>query len=406
MRLGELGRKWKKPGFRVFLSEFSGIFRRVDVITQAALGAAMGELMMGQRLGNRALAWGALFGCLPELIECLPSPFLDTAREIACGRGLGHSVILIPLASWGIARGLAKLWTRENIQQLEAWRFVLVVWLAHVFVDCFTVEGAALCWPFSIKHVAFNMLPDFDLLFSAPLIVMVIWLAFLRETKGKKTRNKKPTPLSKRKKICYWCFGLSFGYALLGVGLKFIASAGFEADLARRKTVFVRRMESPTPFNLLLWRCVVDRESELWVGYRTIFEWHETPVRWTVYLKGEDALAKVADLRETKTLTNATNGWWISRPNMKGAWLGDMRFCETRTWGSKKGAVDSRLAISWLIDSTADRNRLREILPENAAPGHLSRMGKRIFGDRENWEANPRLAGTKGSLPEFLPVEE
>lgn len=377
----------------------------VDGITQAALGAAIGELMMGKRLGNRALAWGALFGLLPGL-EGVFSPILDTARELACGRGLGHSLLLIPLASWGIARGLAKLWKREKIPMPEAWRFVFTVWCSHVLVDCFSVEGAAVGWPFSIKRVAFDFLPPVDFLFSGPLLVTVIWMAFLETTKGKNPRSKKVSPLSKRRKLCFWGLGLSAGYASLALGMKFIASAGFEADLVRRGTTLHRRMESPTPFNILLWRSVVDRGDDLWVGYRTVFENRDTPVRWTIYPKGADALAKVADLRETKTLTALTDGWWIARPNVKGGWLGDLRSCETRTWGSKKDAVDSRLAVSWLIDAENGKDRLRTLYPSPKPPGDLKRMGRRILGDRDAWEANPRLAGVSGSLPEFLPAAE
>ncbi|MEO5914318.1 MAG: metal-dependent hydrolase [Luteolibacter sp.] len=378
----------------------------MDWITQAALGALIGELMMGKRLGKLALAWGALFGVMPELLELFFSPVLDTARELACRRALAHSLPLMALGSWGIAHGLAKLWKREKISKGEAGLFVFAVWSAHVLVDCFSTEGSALLWPLLSKRVTFDFLYRIDFLFTAPLLVTAVWLVFINEQKPKKTRGKKIAPVSKRKKICYWGLGLAAGYALLACGMKFIASSGFDADLARRGTKFSRRMESPTPFNFLLWRSVVDRDVELWVGYRTIFERHDTPVRWTIYPKGADALAKVADLRETKTLTSVTDNWWIARPNIKGAWLGDLRFCETRTWGSRKDAVDSRLAISWLIDTKHDGDHLREIFPNESAPGDLMRMGRRITGDREAWEANPRLAGAEGSLPEFLPVEE
>jgi len=34
------------------------------------------------------------------------------------------------------------------------------------------------------------------------------------------------------------------------------------------------------------------------------------------------------------------------------------------------------------------------------------RMAARIIGNRQAWEANPRLAGVTGSLPECLGVEE
>jgi len=380
--------------------------RGVDWITQAALGAALGEWVLGKRLGNRALAWGALFGILPGL-DVIVFPFLDTAQKLAWQRGPSHSLVVMAAGSYALAQGLAGLWRKDKISKAQAGWFVAAVWSAHVLVNCFTVEGAAVPWPFAGKRVAFDCMSHSDVLFTGPLLVTVVWLAFLRDEKQKKPRGKKVAPPSKRRRLCFWGLGLSAAYALLGVGMKFVASAGFEADLTRRGVKYARRMESPTPFNILLWRSVVDRGDELWVGYRTVFELHQTPVRWTVYLKGRDALTKVVPLRETKKLMEWTDGWWIARPNAKGAWLGDLRFPESRTWGSKKGAVDSRLAFSWTIHSTAKGDHLQQISPDNGNPGEtLQRMAARIVGNRETWEANPRLAGVAGSLPEFLPVEE
>ncbi len=367
----------------------------------------MGELMMGRRLGNRALAWGALFGVLPELVELVISPLLDTARELAVERGLAHSPLLMALASWGIARGLARLWHSEKILVAEAGRFVFAVWCAHVVADCLTVEGAALAWPVSMTRVAFNVLPQTDFLFLGLLLVTVFRLAFLREEKVKKSRGKKAVSLTKRRKICLWGLSLATGYALIALGMKLTASAGFSADLTRRGTKIQRRMEAPTLYNILLWRCVVDHGDELWVGYRTVYEFHQTPVRWTIYPKGEDWLVKVRDTREAKTLTAASNGWWLARPHSKGAWLGDLRFQEVRVWGSRKGVVDSRLARSWVIDPHAKNDQLRSIslFKENRGD-FLARLAGRVVGRREDWEANPRLAGVVGSLPEFLAVHE
>jgi inner membrane protein len=386
-----------------------GIFphhRDVDWITQAALGALIGELMMGKRLGKRALGWGALFGILPSL-EVLLFPLLDTTRELAWQRGPGHSLIVMALGSWGIARGLEKLWKREKISRLDAGSFVAAAWSVHLLIDCLTVEGAALFWPVSSQRVSFNLLHSGDFLIAIPLVAAVVALAILPEPVLKKTRGKKPPPPSKRGKVCHWGLGLSMGYVVLAAGLKFVASAGFDADLARRGTKFERRMESPFPCNLLLWRSVVDRGADLWVGYRSVFEFHSTPVRWTVYPKGAEALAGVAEMRETRTLVRLTDGWWISRPHAKGAWLGDLRMPEVRTWGSKKGMVDSRLAASWIINATATDDALTLISPDTTGAGDsMGRMARRTFGNRETWEANPRLAGVRGSLPEFLAVEE
>lgn len=382
--------------------------RAVDWITQAALGALIGELMMGRRMGNRALAWGAFFGLMPEMLEGLVSTLLNTAWGLMCGRGLGHSLAMVALGSWGFAYGLEKLWKPEKIGRKEAGLFVFTVWSVHVLADCFSSEGVALLWPLSGTRVAFHFLPRVDFLFTAPLVVAVVWLLCLREVKPKKkTRGKKSAPQpSKRRKLCGWGIGLSVGYALLAIGMKFVASAGFDADLARRGTKFARRMESPTPFNILLWRSVVDRGSEFWVGYRTIFENRETPVRWTVYPKSPDNLNAVAAMRETKTLTTLTDGWWLARPYAKGAWLGDLRYPESRVWGSKKTMVDSRLGQSWVINPTLKNDHLRSFSTNNDDAGdYFKRLASRIAGNHESWEANPRLV-TAGSLPEFLAVEE
>ena len=86
----------------------------MDLITQAALGAGMGECIMGKRLGKRALTWGALFGVMPEFIESLFFPLLDTARELACSRALGHSLVVMVLGSWGLAYGLERLWVTPH----------------------------------------------------------------------------------------------------------------------------------------------------------------------------------------------------------------------------------------------------------------------------------------------------
>lgn len=365
-------------------------------MTHAVLGAALGELILGRRLGNRALAWGALCGTLPD-VDALLLPWFGTANQLWWHRGPSHSLVVMIAVSWALATWLAKLWKREKISRAVAGWFVFAIWGAHVLIDCFTVYGTSVGWPFPVGRVAFNHLFIIDFCFTMPILVTVAWLAFLR--------SKKQLP--KRRRLNAWGLGLAASYALLSVAMKFAASAGFDADLARRGATYQRRMEAPTPFNILLWRSVVDRGDEFWVGYRSVFEWHDTPVRWTVYPQGKSALAGLGDLREVKAVQWFTNGWWIARPHAKGVWIGDLRFDETRSWGDKKGMVDSRLAFAWDLTPNAPGERLQPIFPVRPQTGAtVLRMVERIIGNRAAWEANPRLAGVTGSLPEFLAAKE
>ena len=368
----------------------------MDSITQAALGAAVGEMMLGRRLGNRALAWGALFGTAPDL-DALFAPFFSNATNLWWHRGPSHSLVVMIAASWLLAPWLAKLWKRDKISRARAGWFVFAASSTHVLIDCFTVYGTSVLWPFSATRLAFNHLFIIDPAFTMPMLVALTWLAFLR--------TKKQLP--KRRRLNAWGLGLSSAYALLSVGMKFAASAGFEADLTRRGVAFERRMEAPTPFNILLWRSVVDRGNEFWVGYRTVFEARSSPVRWTIYPKGENALAGMENLREVKTLQWFSGGWWIARPHVKGAWVGDLRFDETRSWGNREGMVDGRPAFAWDVMPGADGDRLRSYFPTRTNPGEtLRRMAMRIAGKKDAWEAIPRLAGVTGSLPESLAVKE
>ena len=370
--------------------------RRVDSLTHAVLGAALGEMMLGKRMGNRALAWGALFGSLPDL-DGLLAPLFDTAGRLWWHRGPSHSLLVMMAASFVLAPWLVKLWRRDKISRALAGWFVFVLWSTHVLIDAFTVYGTAVAWPFVAHRVAFNQLFIIDLGFTMPLLVAVVWLAFLR--------TKKQWP--KRRRLNAWGLGLAAGYALLGVGMKCVVSAGFDADLARRGVIYQRRMEAPTPFNILFWRSVVDRGDELWVGYRTVFETYQIPVRWTVYPKGRDALAGMMDQREVRALQDFTGGWWIARPHAKGAWVADLRFDETRSWGDKKGMVDSRMAFAWNFTPDASVDRLQSLHPARSRSDEtLKRMAARLIGNRQAWEANPRLAGVTGSLPECLAVVE
>ena len=74
-----------------------------------------------------------------------------------------------------------------------------------------------------------------------------------------------------------------------------------------------------------------------------------------------------------------------------------------REWGKREGMVDHRFMFSWNLLPGEERNRLRPTPRQRGEMGDMmKRLGRRALGDREAWEANPRLEGVTGSLPEFL----
>ena len=369
----------------------------MDWITHASVGALAAEITLGKRMGNRALVWGAGFGIAPDLLDTLLSPFLSTAGKLAHEYGASHSLLLMVLLSLVLPRWLLKQWKPSKVTQPQAGLFVALVWSTHLLVDGLGVRGVQLLWPHLGLPVAFNLLGQSDGFFTASLLVPLVCLAFLRAKKEQ----------AKRRRLWWWSVGLSSGYVVLALLAKSAAGVGFAADLTRRGMTYESRLESPTPWNILLWRGMVDGGDEIWVGYRTVFEWHSTPVRWTVFPRERAAFAQYATTREAQRVAAFATGWWIARTNKTGLWLGDMRHGEHRLWGERKGMVDIRLKYSWQLEPAPAADPLRQITPEQKNPWDLTRRQlRRSIGQRDDWEAIPRLAGIPGALPELLRVVE
>ena len=71
----------------------------MDSITQAALGALCGELVLGKKLGNYGILWGALFGTFPDL-DIIAYAFLSASEQLEWHRGLSHSILMVFIATF------------------------------------------------------------------------------------------------------------------------------------------------------------------------------------------------------------------------------------------------------------------------------------------------------------------
>jgi inner membrane protein len=63
----------------------------MDSITQIVLGAAVGEICLGKKLGNRAMVWGAIAGTIPDL-DIISSIWNTPTDNLRSHRGISHSI--------------------------------------------------------------------------------------------------------------------------------------------------------------------------------------------------------------------------------------------------------------------------------------------------------------------------
>src|SRR6185503_9287351 len=69
----------------------------MDSLTHLVLGAAVGELVLGKKIGNRALIWGAIGETIPDL-DVFGNLFLDPIDALAFHRGITHSILFSLIA--------------------------------------------------------------------------------------------------------------------------------------------------------------------------------------------------------------------------------------------------------------------------------------------------------------------
>ncbi|MGB3798511.1 MAG: metal-dependent hydrolase, partial [Lewinella sp.] len=70
----------------------------MDSLTQVVLGAAVGEAVLGRKVGNRAMVWGGLAGTLPDL-DVLSGLVTDPMSALAYHRAFTHSLPFALLAA-------------------------------------------------------------------------------------------------------------------------------------------------------------------------------------------------------------------------------------------------------------------------------------------------------------------
>jgi len=75
----------------------------MDSLTQIVLGAAVGEVVLGRKIGNRAMLWGAVAGTIPDFDVMIGSLFMNEINGLAFHRAITHSIFFAVAFSFLIA---------------------------------------------------------------------------------------------------------------------------------------------------------------------------------------------------------------------------------------------------------------------------------------------------------------
>lgn len=232
----------------------------MDSLTQITLGAAVGEAVLGKKVGNRAVLWGALAGTLPDL-DVVFSLFMDPVDYLSVHRGFSHSVffpfVAAPLLAY-IAHSIHK---RSTEASYFGW-IKLFFWaiITHPMLDMMTGYGTQLFYPITRYTYEFNTIFIVDPLYTLPFLFCLIVAM---------TKNRN----SPKRRFWNWLgISLSTFYLLLTIPLKLFAIPVFQQALDDQQIEYERMRTFPNPLTSFYWRALVETDDGYYEGHYSYFQ--------------------------------------------------------------------------------------------------------------------------------------
>jgi inner membrane protein len=273
----------------------------MDSLTQIILGAACGEAVLGKKIGNRALLFGAIGGTIPDL-DVFIGRFLygNEIQAMAFHRGFMHSILFAILGSFVFGWITYKLYNtgkRQESTTLKNW-ILLFFWaiFTHPLLDCFTPYGTQLFAPFSNYRVAFNNISVVDPLYTVPFLVCMIVLMFFKRTNTKR--------------ILWLKSGIyiSSAYMIFTVFNKFYMDAVFEKSFKKAGIKYTRFSAQPTILNNILWYAVAETNDNYHLTFYSMLDKKPISEKIITVKKNHDLL----DMNDAnlQTLTWFSNNYY------------------------------------------------------------------------------------------------
>jgi inner membrane protein len=235
----------------------------MDSVTQALLGAAVGQAVLGKSLGNKAILLGAVVGTLPDL-DVILVPFFDELEKISIHRGYSHSI----LVNLGLATAFSflswKFWKGKLLSFGRWWLFFFLALITHILLDSFTSYGTQLFQPFSDARVAWDTIGIVDPVYSGPLLVGVIGALLYQRRQRVRAR-----------KWNRWGLIVSTLYLAFTCFNKRQVDVQVMDSLQKQGVEFKKIATVPVSFGSMLWYGVAKTDDGLYIGNYSVFDKEE-----------------------------------------------------------------------------------------------------------------------------------
>lgn len=282
----------------------------MDSLSQIVLGAAVGNELLGKKLGNKAILYGSIVGTIPDL-DVLVGKFLDPLTAVEIHRGFSHSVVFFIILSPILGLLLKKLEREKGVTFKEATLFAYLVLQTHALLDFFTTWGTQLLWPMEQRY-SLQSIFVIDPLYTLPFLFCLI--VSMRKNKTSKERR-------------FWNrtgLIISTSYLFFTLFVQSIVLHKFEKQLKHNAISYQEIVVKPSPFNIVLWTTNVKVENGYWIGDYSFFDTKPIQFQFIPHQKG--LIADIDSEPVIQQLKRMTEGWYCITKSDNQLYFNDLRF--------------------------------------------------------------------------------
>ena len=224
----------------------------MDSLTQAALGAAIGQATLGRKLGKTGAIAGALIATIPDLDVVLYA-FYDSVDMLRIHRGHSHSIIFSVFCAFAVAALIKQTKRFEAVSFLKLYWFTFLCLITHVLLDYCTAYGTQLLLPFSDARLGLDTINVVDPVYTVPLLLGTLGGLLISKLKPYAMRLN--------------ALGLVFStvYLLFTLTVKHTINERFTQNLEKESVEYVDILTMPVGSASIHWYGVATTNSALYM---------------------------------------------------------------------------------------------------------------------------------------------
>jgi inner membrane protein len=283
----------------------------VDSLTHLAMGAVIGEAVLGREQGKRAWLWGAIIAAFPD-IDVTFKYLFTPAGGILFHRGMTHSILICTLLVFAFGYLLNRLY--GNDKSYRGWH-KLVAWclFSHIFIDIFNSYSVTLFWPLNIR-VVFDSMGIFDGMFIFPFFAAFISFLFLR----------KKVWVRKRMAIIAICMAtLYLGFTSIN---KLRVESKVRNELKARGERIGKVRAAPLPLTNFMWMVMAEEKDGSGFWQTSVTTLNKRNLTYSFIAKNSGLSDEFANDKEFKRIKRFSRGFYAITTDS----LGNKYFCDLR----------------------------------------------------------------------------